>query len=224
MPNEGFLETSVGPLPGFADGGGSDDGAEGGAATGSPHEDAAAAADADDSSMVAGPASAAEAVDPSVDMESLLEAALLQALHKSVKDGDLPMAGSALWWALPLLWAGRWVLGEGDDVGRLRSALSGPIIDRAAASGVPATSLTLVSPPKKVPAHPAQPPTWKHSGCEENQAQENLNAAAGGSGAQGVLLVKNVLCTGMQLQLCTSWLADLQAPRTPAPPSKCPHP
>ena len=123
-PNEGFLGTAVAPLPGLWQGGDDDDGEEAAAAMAAaqeqgadgdggdgggeaeagageaagrdngvgPSSDAAAAAAAGPSSAAA----AAEAAEP-VDMDALLEAALLQALHKGVKDADLPLPGSQLW-------------------------------------------------------------------------------------------------------------------------------
>jgi translation initiation factor 2D len=120
VPNEGFLEVAVAPLPGAWSGDDGEDAAgaaaEAAAAAagdgeGSSDGDAAAGAAAAgageeaDGSGAAAPvaASGAGAADGEgaapVDMDALLEAALLQALHKSVKDGDLPLAGSALWWA-----------------------------------------------------------------------------------------------------------------------------
>lgn len=62
-----------------------------GSASGAPGAGDGAGAGAGDA------AAGTEAQAPPADMEALLEAALLQALHKSVKDADLPLAGSMLW-------------------------------------------------------------------------------------------------------------------------------
>ncbi|KAI8463967.1 MAG: hypothetical protein J3K34DRAFT_129977 [Monoraphidium minutum] len=99
--NEGFLDGGVAPLPGMWDGG--SDGGEGGggeaaaAAPGGEAEAGGGEPEASGSGAAAAAAAAAEAEAAAVDMEALLEAALLQALHKSVKPADLPLAGSALW-------------------------------------------------------------------------------------------------------------------------------
>lgn len=73
------------------DSGGAVAGGEGAAAEG-----AAVAAAGEGDTGAAEDAAAGEGVN----MDYLLEAALLQALHKSVKDGELPIAGSVLWWVL----------------------------------------------------------------------------------------------------------------------------
>ncbi|KAG2496973.1 hypothetical protein HYH03_004979 [Edaphochlamys debaryana] len=126
IPNDGFLADGVVP-PGvasiefmLAQGYESDDG-EGGEAA--PGAGAAAEGDAADGAAAAvqglgldaaaaggesaapAPAgadgdastSAAAAAAEEVDMDALMEGALLQALHKSVKDTDLPLNSSVLW-------------------------------------------------------------------------------------------------------------------------------
>jgi len=108
VPNEGFLPTAVMPLAGAWEGDSDDDeglegataGGEGGEEGGEEEAGAGRAAVGDEqagSSSGGGDAAAAAAAEAEVDMDALLEAALLQALHKSVKDGDLPLAGSVLW-------------------------------------------------------------------------------------------------------------------------------
>jgi translation initiation factor 2D len=116
VPNEGFLEGVVAPLPGVWDGGaeigdqghgsgGDEEGssgagsgeaaAEGAAAEGTAVRDAGASLPTAEATTPA--AEKAAGVEAAADMDALLEAALLQALHKSVKDADLPLAGSVLW-------------------------------------------------------------------------------------------------------------------------------
>jgi translation initiation factor 2D len=104
VPNEGFLEMAVAPLPGAWEGGDDKEG-EALAAAAAAAGGAEPGADGEGSGG-GGPAPPAEEASSSnpqssggadVDMDALLESALLQALHKSVKVGDLPLAGSILW-------------------------------------------------------------------------------------------------------------------------------
>lgn len=62
------------------------------ASSSQPSTSAAPAAAGDDASN-----SSSSPAQPQQSMEELLEMVLLQALHKSVKEGDLPLAGSVLW-------------------------------------------------------------------------------------------------------------------------------
>jgi translation initiation factor 2D len=133
VPNEGFLEVAVAPLPGMWAGGdapellegtgvgegegGEGKGGEGKGGLGGGEGEGGSGAEAAGGGGGAAAATAAEGAAASCsggevataapaggdaglvqNMDELLEAALLQALHKSVKDGDLPMAGSMLWW------------------------------------------------------------------------------------------------------------------------------